>query len=77
MNPVIGHIIGWSLVVVTLWLIVTTVVHAHKHVGISTVRGFLWLLAVIVGSLFGVVLYRFFREQVEYACETLFEKWSV
>ena len=75
MNPVIGHILGWSLVIMTLWLIGTTVIHIHKHIGISTTRGFLWLLFVIVGSLFGVVLYRFFRERVEYVCETLFERW--
>jgi len=76
MNSVIGHIIGWTLVAVTLWLMVTTVIHIQKHVGISTTRGFLWFLAVVVGSLIGVVLYRFFREQVEYVFETLFERWS-
>ena len=74
MNPVIGHIIGWSLVAVVLWLIVMTAVHIHNHIGISTTRGFLWLLVVIVGNLFGVVLYRFFREQAENICESLFQK---
>ena len=76
MNSVIGHIIGWTLIAVTLWLIVATVIHIQRHVGISTTRGFLWLMAVVVGSLFGVVLYRFFRKQVEHAFEKLFERWS-
>jgi hypothetical protein len=35
---------------------------------------FLWLLAVLVGKLLGVILWRFFRESVEYGCESAFER---
>jgi hypothetical protein len=69
---ILGHIIGWGLVAVTLWLMVTTIVRIHRDIGLATTRGFLWLLAVLVGNLFGVILYRLFRKQVEYLCESVF-----
>jgi hypothetical protein len=72
MISIMGHITGWGLVAVTLWLMVITIVHIHKDIGLSTTRGFLWLLAVLVGTLLGVVLYRFFRKQTEYLCESVF-----
>ncbi len=70
----IGQVIGWGLVAVTVWLMVTTVIRIHREIGLSSTRGFLWLLAVLVGNLLGVILYRFFREPVEYVCDTLCEK---
>jgi hypothetical protein len=76
MNPVIGNIIGWGLVAAVVWFMITTVIRIHRDLGLLSTRGFLWLLAVLVGNLFGVILYRFFRESVEYICETLFERWS-
>ena len=75
-EPVIGYVIGWSSVAAVVWFMITTVIRIHREVGVSSTRGFLWLLAVLVGSLFGVILYRFFREPVEYICESLFERWS-
>jgi hypothetical protein len=75
-GTIIGYIIGWSLFAAVVWLMITTVIRIHREIGLSSTRGFLWLLAVLVGSLFGVILYRFFRGPVEYACETLFERWS-
>ena len=76
MKEIAGSIVGWSLVVLTLLWIVTTIVHIHRHIGLGTTRGIYWLLAVIVGSLFGVVLYRFFRDQTESICESLFKNLS-
>jgi phosphate/sulfate permease len=76
MNPIVGNIIGWGLVAAVVWFMITTVIQIHRDLGLLSTRGFLWLLAVLVGSLFGVILYRFFRDSVEYICETLFERWS-
>ena len=71
----LGHLIGWTMIVVTVLIIITTVVHIHKNIGIGTTRGFLWFLAVIIGSLFGVILYRFFRQPIEDTLETMFERF--
>ena len=75
-ETIIGYVIGWSLVAAVAWLMITTVIRIHREINLSSTRGFLWLLAVLIGNLLGVILYRFFREPVEYVCETLFERWS-
>jgi hypothetical protein len=75
-EPVIGYVIGWSFVAAVVWFMITTVIRIHREVGLSCTRGFLWFLAVLVGNLLGVILYRFFREPVEYICKSLFERWS-
>jgi hypothetical protein len=75
MMQTFGMIIGWSLVAFAIIAILATIIDIHKNLGILSTRGFYWLLAVIVGSLFGVVLYRFFRPQVEDFCETMFKRF--
>ena len=75
-EPVIGYIIGWGLIGAVAWFMITTIIRIHREVGLSSTRGFFWLLAVVVGDLLGVILYRFFRGPVEYLCETLFGSWS-
>ena len=74
-ETIIGYVIGWSLVAVVVWLMIMTVIRIHRDISLSSTRGFLWLLAVLVGNLLGVILYRFFRRPVEYVCENLFERW--
>lgn len=71
----IGYVIGWGFVAAGVWLMVTTIIRIHREIGLSTTRGFLWLLAVLVGNLLGVILYRFFGESVEYVCDTMCERW--
>jgi hypothetical protein len=66
---------GWGLGAVVLWLMITTMLRIHKDLGISTVRGGLWALTVIAGNLLGVLLYRYFRAQIENMVETMFESW--
>jgi F0F1-type ATP synthase assembly protein I len=75
-EPLIGYIIGWGLVAVVIWFMIATIIRIHREVGLSSTCGFLWLLAVLVGNLLGVLLYRFFREPTEYLCDTLFGRWS-
>ncbi|HSU52515.1 MAG TPA: hypothetical protein VLT36_00490 [Candidatus Dormibacteraeota bacterium] len=72
----IGYIIGWSLVAAVVWFMITTIIRIHREIGLTSTRGFLWLLAVLVGNLLGVILYRFLRGPVENVCETLFETLS-
>lgn len=77
MNETVVQIIGWSIMILALLWIISTIIHIHRHIGLGTTRGISWLLAVIVGSLFGVVLYRFFRDQTESLYQRLFEDdWS-
>jgi hypothetical protein len=68
----LNHLIGWSIIAVVVSIIITNVVHIHKNIGITSTRGFFWFLAVIFGSLFGVILYRYFREPIENLLEALF-----
>ena len=65
MNEDIGLVIGWGVVGIAITIIVFTIVDIHKNLGIGTPRGIFWLLIVLVGSLFGVILYWFFRQRVE------------
>jgi hypothetical protein len=71
----IGYVVGWGFVAAAAWLMITTIIRIHREIGLSTTRGFLWLLAVLVGNLLGVILYRFFRASVEYVCDTMCERW--
>jgi hypothetical protein len=75
-EPLIGYIIGWSLVAAVVWFMTTTIIRIHRDLGLSSTRGFFWLLAVLVGNLLGVILYRFFREPVENLCDLLFGSWT-
>lgn len=71
-GQILGHVIGWALVAVTLWFVVSTLVRIHRELGFMSTRGFLWALAVVAGSFIGVILYRRFRAETEYVCESLF-----
>ena len=66
--------VGLGLAAITLVLIVYALVDIHRKIGFSTTRGLLWACAVIVGSLFGVVLYRYFREPSGKFLEFMVEK---
>jgi hypothetical protein len=63
----VGQIIGWALVALTLWAIIATLLKIKSDVGLLSPTGMPWAIVVIVGSLFGVILYRWFREPVEQA----------
>ncbi len=62
---ILGPILGWTLVMLALWAIVATLLKIQKEVGLFSPTGLPWMLVVIVGSVFGVVLYRWFREPIE------------
>ena len=70
----IGHVAGWSLVFFVAWMMIITVAHIKRDLGLLSPRGFSWFLAILVGNLLGVVLYKFFRLPVERACEALLER---
>jgi hypothetical protein len=69
---ILGPILGWTLVALTLWAILATLVKIQKDVGLLSPTGLPWMVVVIVGSLFGVVLYRWFREPIEEKARKLF-----
>jgi hypothetical protein len=75
MSETVGNLVGWTFLAAVAWLMVTTLRAIHRDLGFVCTRGFLWALAVVVGNLFGVILYRFFREPVENICATLFARW--
>ena len=62
---ILGPILGWTMLALALLAIVTTLVKIQKDVGLISATGFPWMFVVIIGSLFGVVLYRWFREPIE------------
>ncbi len=72
---IIDNVIVWGLAAATVFFMATSIAHVHEHISLSTTRGFFWLLAILVGNLLGVILYRLFRGQVENLCETMFERW--
>jgi len=74
MNEAIGYFIGWTLVAAVLWSMLVTLHAIYRELGFVCLQGFLWALAVVIGNLFGVVLFRYFRLPVERVCATLFEK---
>ena len=59
MPHMIGLIIAWTLICLTIWAIVAAIIDIHKKIGLCSNCGFFWMLAVIAGSLLGVILYRF------------------
>lgn len=75
MSDIIGNIVGWTFAAAVVWVMVSTLRAIHRDLGFVCMRGFLWAVAVVVGSLFGVILYRFFRAPVENICATLFQRW--
>lgn len=69
-----GLVLGWILVALTICVIATTLLKIHRDVGLLSPAGLPWAAVVIVGSLFGVVLYRWFRYPIERATQRLLRR---
>ncbi len=73
-QQIVGNVLAGILVIGCLWLMVRTIVRIRRDDGLASTRGFLWLLAVLFGNLFGVFLYYYFRERVEHVFDSMFER---
>ena len=65
MNETVGHIVGWSAVGITIVIIVFTIADINKNRDLSPPNRTSWVLFVLVGNLFGVIMYWFFRDKYE------------
>ena len=68
-------IVGYVICGLVVLAVIHTLVDIHRKFGISSPRGGLWALAVIVGNLFGIILYRFFRQPVENLVQTMTQRY--
>jgi hypothetical protein len=75
MPDFIGILLNCIFFAAVAWAMISTLRAIYRDIGFTSTRGFLWALAVIFGTLFGVILYRFFRGHVESLCATLFARW--
>lgn len=74
MNDTIFMSLGILISLIVVWLVISSLVSIHRHFGLTSTRGLLWSLGVVVGSLFGVILYRYFRKPTEDLVGHLIEK---
>ena len=65
MLQIVGPAIGCSLVAASIGIMVYTIRDIGRSIGWDQPRAYSWLAAVIVGLLFGVILYWFFRGWTE------------
>lgn len=66
--------IGIILSMLVVWAMIAALVSIHRSFGLFSTRGFGWGVVVVLGSLFGVILYRFFRQPIEGLVDTMFQK---
>ena len=66
--------VGFALAAVAIVIIIFTLVDVHRKIGLSTNRGFFWACVVACGSLFGVLLYWYFRQPTENLVEFMIER---
>jgi hypothetical protein len=66
----LNQISGWLCLGLLLWAVISTLIKIHKEIGLLSNAGFMWGLAVVIGNLFGVFLFRFLRNP----CENLFRR---
>lgn len=65
---------GIILSMLVIWAIIAALVSIHRSFGLLSTRGFGWGVVVVLGSLFGLILYRFCRQPIEGLVDTMFQR---
>ncbi len=74
MNDTFVVLLGIVVSLIVVWLVISSLVSIHRHFGLTSTRGLLWSFGVVVCSLFGVILHRYFRKPTEELVGHLIEK---
>ncbi|MAS93907.1 MAG: hypothetical protein CMO55_12000 [Verrucomicrobiales bacterium] len=79
MNAVVSNIwnyvTGGATVVISLCFVIAGLIRIHREIGITSSWGWFWVFVVVVGNVFGFVLFVYFRDKTEGFVSSLFEKY--
>lgn len=74
MSDAWNYAIGAVFMATILWFMVTALLRIQHEIGITSSWGWFWTFVVVLGNLFGILLFYRFREQTEFFVSTLFER---